>query len=73
MRIHDRAWLSHHWYRPRGGTDEHHIDDRRSGSQQRMEVLTDLGLTGQDVARHVTKWVSRLDVLAIRVPATSRA
>ncbi|MEV4513437.1 hypothetical protein AB0K00_31255 [Dactylosporangium sp. NPDC049525] len=39
----------------------------------RVEVLTDLGLTGQDVARHVTRWVSRLDVLAIRVPATSRA
>jgi 1-deoxy-D-xylulose-5-phosphate synthase len=35
----------------------------------RAEILTELGLTAQDVARQVTEWVSRLDEPTSPVPA----
>ena len=35
----------------------------------RAELLTDLGLTAQDVAREITEWVSQLDETGVRSPA----
>ncbi|MEV4628871.1 1-deoxy-D-xylulose-5-phosphate synthase [Micromonospora sp. NPDC049523] len=39
----------------------------------RAQILADLGLTAQDVARDVTGWVSRLDapIEPVRIPATN--
>ena len=39
----------------------------------RAEILAELGLTAQDVARQVTEWVSRLDEQAAPVTAVSAA
>jgi 1-deoxy-D-xylulose-5-phosphate synthase len=39
----------------------------------RKEILADLGLTAQDVARRITGWVSSLDDPADRVPADVRS
>ncbi|MGH3656399.1 MAG: transketolase C-terminal domain-containing protein, partial [Micromonosporaceae bacterium] len=38
----------------------------------RAELLADLGLTPQDVAREVTEWLSRLDESALPSPALER-
>jgi 1-deoxy-D-xylulose-5-phosphate synthase len=39
----------------------------------RAQLLADLGLTPQDVAREVTEWLSRLDEMAIPSPALGGA